>query len=400
MASHLIQGSAPVPTRRELLPDAAIAVVAFAGSIGLLAAGGANGDGSGIDALGVLLTALASLPLVARRFAPLGVFVSTAVASAVLYGVADVAGPPIGPTVALFTLAAAGDGSRARGLFTLAVAATLLAVHVTASGLAHDRFPGAELLFGVLLWGGTWLAGDRARLRRERMAELEERALRAERDAERERRLAAAEERARIARDLHDSAGHAINVILVHAGLGRLRTEHGPEEARAAFETIEEVARETVGEIDQLVGVLREDSTSIEGVNGVEPPPGLAALEALLQRHRDSGLDVTATVAGERRALSPGVDRAAYRILQDALTNAARHGAGAARVEVAFGPSALDLTVANPVLDGRAARPAGGGHGVIGMSERAAALGGSLEAGVRDGRFEVHARLPFAGSAA
>jgi signal transduction histidine kinase len=393
MTSH------PAPARSELRFDAALAVVVFAMSLGLLAAGGTDiAEGGGdVHVLDVLLAALASLPLVARRMAPLAVFVLTAAASAALYGVAEVAGPPVGPTVALYGVAMGGDGSRARTRITLAVVVAMLAVHVTAAGLGDDRFPGAELLFGVLLWGGTWLAGDRARLRRERMAELEERALRAERDAERERRLAAAEERARIARDLHDSAGHAINVILVHAGLGRLRTKEGPEEVREAFETIEEVARETVGEIDQLVGVLREDSSLTNGRNEVEPPPGLAALDALLQRHRAAGLEVAAEVAGERRPLSPGVDRAAYRILQEALTNAARHGSGTARVELAFGPKALDVTVANPVLQREVARPVGGGHGVTGMRERAAGLGGSLDAGARDGHFQVHARLPFAG---
>jgi signal transduction histidine kinase len=224
------------------------------------------------------------------------------------------------------------------------------------------------------------------------MGELEERAARAERDAERERRLAAAEERMRIARDLHDSAGHAINVILVHAGLGRLRTERDPAGARAAFETIEEVARETVGEIDEMVGVLRED----RGDDGaVEPPPGVAALDGLVERHRAAGLDVTTTFRGDRRPLSPAVDRGTYRIVQEALTNAARHGDGRADVEVAFGDRGLELTVANPLPPDRAA-DAVDGHGVVGMRERAALLGGSLQAGARDGRFEVHAQLPFA----
>jgi len=368
----------------------AIAAGAFAATLGLLAAAG-HGD---LDADGVPLAALTALPLVARRVAPLAVFVVTALASAALYGITDVSGPPVGPTIALYTLAMTGTGSRARIRLNLAAVASLLAMHVAAAGLGEGRFPGPELVFGGLLWGGTWLAGDRARLRRERMAELEERALRAERDADRERRLAAAEERARIARDLHDSAGHAINVILVHAGLGRLRASEDPEEARATFETIEKLARETVGEIDQLVRVLREN-----GANGgaeVEPPPGLAALGGLVQQHRDAGLDVTATVTGERRPLSSGVDGATYRILQEALTNAARHGAGSAEVQVAFHPSALDITVANPVARGGPASPPGGGHGLIGMRERAAGLHGSLEAEVRDGRFLVHARLPLA----
>jgi signal transduction histidine kinase len=398
MALHPTARSGPATGRSDLVIDAAIAVVAFAASLGLLAAGDAdlaNADGD-VVALEVLLTALASLPLVARRRAPLAIFLLTAVASIALRAVAAPAGPPIGPTVALFGLALAGDGSRARQRLTLSIVAVTLAAHVAASGFADDRFPGPELLFGVLLWGGTWLAGDRARLRQERMAELEDRALRAERDAERERRLAAAEERMRIARDLHDSAGHAINVILVHAGAGRLQAERDPVAAREAFGTIEEVARETVDDIDKLVGVLRDDASGTQRGDQVEPPPGVAALEALVERHRATGMDVTTTVRGARRPLAPGVDRGAYRILQEALTNAARHGDGSARVEVVFGDGALELLIANPLRPGEAARAGmGGGHGVIGMRERTALLGGSLEAGARDGGFEVRARLPL-----
>src|SRR5829696_4975077 len=249
----------------------------------------------------------------------------------------------------------------------------------------------------VLVWGGAWLAGDRARLRREQIASLEERAERAEREAERERRLAVAEERARIARDLHDSAGHAINVILVHAGLGRIQPDRDPESARAAFETIEQVAGETVGEIDQMVRLLREDAPVAQNGDEVEPPPGLAAFEALVERHRAAGLDVTSTVRGERRPLAPGVDRGAYRILQEALTNAARHGDGSAKVELAFGASALELTVANALRRDRVASATRRGHGIIGMRERASLLGGRLDAGARNGHFQVHAHLPLGG---
>jgi signal transduction histidine kinase len=247
------------------------------------------------------------------------------------------------------------------------------------------------LLAGTLLWGGAWVIGDRFRQRRAHVAELEERALRAERETERERRLAAAEERTRIARDLHDSAGHAINVILVQAGAARLLQEQDPARTRAALETIEEVARETLGEIDQLVRALREDGAAEDGV---EPPPGLAALDALAERHRASGLAVVVRVEGARRRLAPGVDRAAYRILQEALTNAARHGGGSAEVEVAYGLQALELTVANP--SPRGATPADG-HGVVGMRERTALLGGSFEAGADNGVFRIRARLPYNG---
>jgi signal transduction histidine kinase len=384
--------------RKDLLIDAAIAVAVFAASLGLLAVGDPGDTGGDVDALGVLVTALASLPLVARRFAPIGVFVLTALASTLLRSIAEPAGPPIGPTLAIYWMVAGGEESRARTRLMLGLVAAMLVAHVSASGLAEDRFPLLESVFGVLVWGGAWLAGDRTRLRHERMAQLEERALRAEREAERERRLAAAEERTRIARDLHDSAGHAINVILVHAGLGRLRAEKDPAEARQAFETIEEVARETLGEIDQMVRVLRDDASVSHLPNEVEPPPGVAALEGLVERHRAAGMDVTTAIRGERRPLPPGVDTGAYRILQEALTNAARHGKGSAQVQVAFGPTTLDLTVVNPLReDGRAGAAEAGGHGITGMRERAALLGGSLEAGAVNGAYRVHAHVPVTG---
>ena len=400
MASQAAPHLSRAVTRHELLIDAAVAVAVFAAGLALLASGSDFGDQTAdVDGVGVVLTALASLPLAARRRAPLAVFVVTALASSALYAIAAPAGPPVGPTLALYWLAGAGDESPARARLTLGVAGALLAVHVAASGVGAGRFPGVELLFGVLVWGGAWLAGDRARLRRERLAALEERARRAEREAERERRLAAAEERARIARELHDSAGHAINVILVHAGLGRLQAAADETSARAQFEIIEQVARETVGEIDQLVGALREDA-SAEDRRAVEPPPGLAALPGLVARQRSAGLDVTTSVRGDKRALSPGVDRGAFRILQEALTNAARHGTGGARVEVAFEPEALELAVSNPLRRDGSASTTGGGHGVAGMRERAALLGGTLEAGPRGDAFHVRARLPLAGGGA
>jgi signal transduction histidine kinase len=375
------------PSHSELLGDAALAVAVLALSLVLLAAGE---DGS-FTAPGVLLAALSSLPLVARRPAPLGVFALTGVASVALRVVAEPAGPPLGPTVALYFLAAAGLASRAQLRLTLVLAVALLAAHVIAIELQESGFPGTPIAFGILVWGGAWLAGDRARLRHERMAELEQRAVRAEREAERERRLAAAEERSRIARDLHDSAGHAINVILVHAGLGRLRAEHDPS-ARATFETIEDVARQTAADIDQLVGALRVDASETD----VEPPPGLAALETLAERHRAAGLDVAIGVHGDRRPLSPSIDRGAYRILQEALTNAARHGAGSAEIDIGFGAGTLEITVANPVRAADGPGDGRGGHGLVGMRERAALLGGSLETSDGNGRFRVYARLPLA----
>ena len=378
--------------------DAGIAAIVFAASLALLAGGGAaaaDEDVRDLDGLGVALAALASLPLLARRRAPLATFAFTAAASAALNGLGYPPGPPLGPTVALYFLAVSQDDGRARTRVMAATVAALFVVHVAAVGFAEEGFPTVPLLFGALVWGGAWVVGDRVRTRRVRMAELEERALRAEREAERERRLAAAEERTRIARDLHDSAGHAINVILVQAGAARLLSEKDPEKARAALETIEEVARETVEDIDQLVRVLRDDGDSQDPTREVEPPVGLATLDTLVERHRAAGLEVTVGVNGSRRELVPGVDQAAYRLLQEALTNAARHGNGRAEVEVEFGSSALEVNVTNAVPPDTGV--AGSGHGIVGMRERVALLGGTLATGVADGVFRVQARLPYGG---
>jgi signal transduction histidine kinase len=372
--------------RRQLLLDVLIAAAIFGFSLATVGHKAFERSDHDLDFFGVILVALASWPLVARRLAPLPVFATVTVATSVLYGFHYGLGPPIGFALGLFTVAAHRDEQRPR-LWTGTLLASLLVLlgpHVVEGEWAP------ELLLGAVVWAAAWFAGDRARLRRERFHELEERARRTAREAERERRLAAAEERTRIARDLHDSAGHAINVILVQAGAARLLQEQDPERSLKALETIEEVARDTLGEIDQLVRALREDGTG----PAVEPPPGLVALDTLAERYRAAGLPLTVVVEGPRRPLAPGVDQAAYRILQEALTNAARHGRGNADVRVAFGPAALELMVTN------AATPngdAGAGHGIVGMRERASLLGGSLDVGASNGVFRVRARLPYGG---
>jgi signal transduction histidine kinase len=379
--------------RKQVAIDVGVAVAVFGLELALLSAGGDSpSDGRGLDPLGVLLAAFASLPLVARRRAPLAVFAVTAASSAVLNGLGYPPGPPIGPTVALYFLALAPENTQAPRWLAGLVVGALLLVHAGAVGIADDAFPTVPLLYGALVWGGAWVIGDRVRQRRARVAELEEQVWRAERDAERERRLAAAEERTRIARDLHDSAGHAINVILVQAGAARLLARKDPERAQAALETIEEVARETLGEIDQLVRALREDEARADEV---EPPPGLAALDTLAERHRSAGLAIDIRLSGARRQLPPALDQAAYRILQEALTNAARHGDGRAEVDIAYGPSALELSVVNAARED--GPPPGSGHGLVGMRERAALLGGSVETAATDGRFCVRAQLPYGG---
>ena len=383
---------------RRLARDAGIALAVFALTLGMLAGGEFDdeGDVRALDAPGALLAALASLPLAARRRAPLAVFAVTALASSALMLLGYRPGPPVGATVALYFVAATSEAFRPPIRLTAAVVAALFALHVLAFSLGHDEVPGVELLLGAALWGGAWFAGDRKRLRRERLAELEERARRAEREAERERRLAAAEERTRIARDLHDSAGHAINVILVQAGAARLLQNRDPARTQDALETIEQVARETLDEIEQLVRALRDEAPA-DDERRVEPPVGLAALESLVERQRTAGLPVRLTVRGERRALTPATDQAAYRILQEALTNAARHGAGSASVEISFERDRLELTVRNGRNDDAGEDRTNGGHGIVGMRERAALLGGTLEVDAGPRAFTVRARLPYSG---
>jgi signal transduction histidine kinase len=377
--------------RRDRLIDLGIPVVVFALTLLLLAAPETQDSGRGsrdLDALALFLAGLTAAPLVAVRRHPLVAFVLSTAASTFLYALDYPPGPPIGPTVALFFVALAPADTRLKRWGTPAVVVALFLVHVGAYGLAHDTFPDGELLLGTIFWGLTWIIGERTRHRRQRIDALVERARRAEEEAERERKLAAAEERTRIARDLHDSAGHAINVILVQAGAARLLAEKDPRMSREALGTIESVARETLREIDQLVTALREDE------DRAQTPIGLAALDGLLKRHRDAGLHVDLAVGGDRRLLAPATDQAAYRILQESLTNALRHGDGGARVKLVYDDDALEIRVAN---ESRGNVPAPPGHGIVGMRERASLLGGSFSVESMNGLFRVRARLPYSG---
>ncbi len=381
------------PRSGELL-DIVIASCALGGSLALLLHGGIGPSRAGpkLDLLGGALVACAALPLLAWRRAPFAVFVLTAAAGILAAGLGYPLGVLLAATAALYLLAASRDEANSWTRHTSAATVALFVAYLAATAAAQTTFPASELLHTGLAWSVAWFAGERTRLRREHIAELEERALRAERETERERRLAAAEERSRIARDLHDSAGHAISVIALRAGTARLRHHEDPERSRVALEAIEQMARHTVGEIDEIVGSLRAGETPR---GAVEAPPGLASLDALLERHASAGLEVTIGTSGAPRRLGAPVDQATYRILQESLTNAARHGTGSARVELAFGQMGLELTVANPVLATSQARSSGG-HGLVGMRERATLLGGSLAAERLNGRFCLRARLPYA----
>jgi signal transduction histidine kinase len=378
------------PSSRTLL-DVAITAAALGGSLAQLAHGGLAPTRAGrdLDLVGVVVVACSTLPLVAWRRLPLGVFAVTATASVMQASLGYRIDLLFGPTAALYLLASSREEQTPWTLRTTVAVVGLLVAYLVATAAAQVTFPGLDLLHTGLAWAVAWFAGERTRLRREQIVELKERTLRMERDAERERLLAAAEERARIARDLHDSAGHAISVIAIRAGAARLRHDLDPDRSLPALEAIEALARQTAEEIDEIVGKLRAGSS-------VEAPPRLASLDTLIGSHVAAGLDVTLETAGAPRALAGGADQAAYRILQEALTNAARYGAGSAQVALSFDDAAVEITVTNPVRSDGAPR-SGGGHGLIGMRERASLVGGRLAAERANGAFRVSARIPYGG---
>ncbi len=203
---------------------------------------------------------------------------------------------------------------------------------------------------------------------------------------------AAMGERARIARDLHDIVAHHVSAIAVEAETARLTTKRLPKEAGAHFEAIAQTARDALDEMRRLLGVLREDAN---GDSGRVPQPGLAQLDELIETARAAGSTVRLTMSGEATTLPPGIDLCAYRIVQEALSNARRHAPGATvDVEIAYSHDSLALRIRD---DGPG--PADGdldGHGLLGMRERATIAGGTLRAGPSEqGGFAVEAELPL-----
>jgi signal transduction histidine kinase len=282
--------------------------------------------------------------------------------------------------VVVYTAAAHTDGWRMwiAGGMTVALGA---AVAITDP---ESLNVGAVIFFG-LLFGVPWTVGRMVRRRRLRELQLEREKAEAE--------AAIVEERSRIARELHDVVAHAISVIVLQARGGRKVLDEEPAEARQALDAIERTASQALGEMRRLLGLLRESDEEL----ALAPQPTLARLDDLVTRVREAGLPVELTIEGEPGDLPPGVDLSAYRIVQEALTNALKHaGPATAHVTVRYGDGELDLEVAD---DGAGGTSNGGakGHGLTGIRERVAVFGGDVEAGLRpEGGYAVRARLPFA----
>jgi signal transduction histidine kinase len=251
------------------------------------------------------------------------------------------------------------------------------------------RAPG-DVLFLLLVLGGPWLAGLAIRFRREREGVLVRRAVTLEQEQEEKARAAVAEERARIARELHDVVAHALSIMVLQARGGRRAMRTDSAMASEAFDTIEATGTEALAEMRRLVGVLRTDDERL----ALAPQPSLRDLDGLVDQVREAGMPVDVQIRGTPIDLPPGVDLAAYRILQEALTNCLRHApAATASVLVQYEQDGVDLEVTDT---GRAKGGGTGGHGLIGMRERAALYGGTIETGRREGGgFRVRARLPL-----
>jgi signal transduction histidine kinase len=246
----------------------------------------------------------------------------------------------------------------------------------------------------------SWLLGRYVGSRRAYAAELEakNRLLeQAQRDlADR----AVADERLRIARELHDVIAHTMSVVALHAGTGRMIAQDDPAAAQPALATIETATRSALVELRRMMGVLR-GSDGEERMPDLSPAPGLAELDALVAEVVEAGVSVEVRVEGARRALPPGIDLSAYRIVQEALTNVIKHaGQAATRVLIRYDDDAITVEVDNddPSDPKAVAEPAlaGAGHGLVGMRERVALYDGDFVADYRaGGGFHVHARLPY-----
>jgi signal transduction histidine kinase len=324
------------------------------------------------------LAVAATLALIWRRDHPLEV---VAFVTVLMVASPEAGGRPLPFQlgIALYTLAAVG-GTAARpvALTSIVVSAATFVAH----GEAGDG------LVRILFLVAAWLLGDSLRSRRSYLHELEEKAARLERERETEARRAAAEEQARIARELHDVIAHALGVIVVQAGAADDVFDTDPVRARAPIRAIDAAARTALADLRRVLGLLHADYA---------PQPGLDQLEPLVDQVRATGLDVSLRISGARRPLPAAVDLSAYRIVQEALTNVLKHShAEHVDVRVGYGDE-----LAVEVRDDGAAPSNGNGtgNGLIGMQERVALLGGTVEAGSDPGGgYRIAATIPIEGS--
>ncbi|KOG13770.1 sensor histidine kinase [Streptomyces viridochromogenes] len=343
------------------------------------------------DALSLLLITLGAAALVFRRRAPMTVLALTGAASVV----ESVTGDPRAPVamsavIALYTVASTTDRPTTWrvGLLTMTV--------LTGSAMLAGPLPWyAQENLAIFAWTGIGAtAGDAVRSRRAFVAAIRERAERAERTREEEARRRVAEERLRIARDLHDVVAHHIALVNVQAGVASHVMDKRPDQAKEALAHVREASRSALNELRATVGLLRQSG---DPEAPTEPAPGLDRLDELAGTFRSAGLQVEVARADQGTTLPAAVDLAAYRVIQEALTNVRKHAGPEAKAEVSVvrvGPN-VEITILDDGA-GDDETGEGGGHGLLGMRERVTALRGTLTTGPRyGGGFRVHAILPL-----
>jgi signal transduction histidine kinase len=348
------------------------------------------------DLLSGILVCVIVMSLTLRRRMPVPVFgfVLAGCVTLVVLGYVPALGAAVAYLIAVYSVATH------RGLGTsLPVGAFGLAVYIVSMGAERYRF--WQLVSNAVLFVGVWWVGRSLRLRRAYLDELEARARRLERAREADSRAARAEERSRIARELHDVVAHHVSVMTVQAGAARRILHRDPESVQDALATIEQMGRTALGEMRRLVGVLRTEAEPTR--SELSPQPGVGDVSGLVDQLRETGLQVQLWIEGESRSLSPGVDLAAFRLVQEALTNTLKHAGPQARawVRIQYADRQLEIEVEDDGRGlvaglGRTGGSNGNGHGLVGMRERVALYGGDLRIGPRSGGgFEVRARFPL-----
>lgn len=326
-----------------------------------------------LDALGAALLLGQTLPVAWRRRRPVVVWLVVGTATAI-YGIGDFPDTvlDLGPPLAIYTVAA---WCRRRTATLLGV---MTAVVIAASLLGAGDADARDVSFNLLLYALAWILGEAQRARRAAAEDLA--------------RQAVTDERARIASELHDVVAHHVSMMVVQAEGGASVAAADPERAVEAFDAISATGRQAMSEMRRVVGVLRNEGS--EGA--LAPQPGLGTVGDLVEGVRRSGLEVELQLEGRARPLAPGLDLSAYRILQEALTNAVRHAdPRRLTVTVRYDDEAVELEVADDGHGPATDVGAGGGHGLVGMRERVALYGGELRVGTREGGgFAVVARLP------
>jgi signal transduction histidine kinase len=337
-----------------------------------------------------------TLPVAFRRRYPVQAFAISGCALALDLLIAPGPGVSVlAVLVLLYTLAAYRPRRVSVPWLLVSVAGALL---VVALRVPHSIGGLNLVLLALVISSGTalvaWVLGDSMRYRRAYLRELEDRAARLERERGTQAQIAAAAERARIARELHDVIAHNVSVMVVQADGASYALHTEPERADQALAAISQTGRQALAEMRRLLGVLRAGD---EQAN-LAPVPRLSQLRELLDQARDAGMSVSLSLDGAPRPLSEGAELAAYRVVQESLTNTRKHGglAAAAAVGLSYQRDGLLVRVTDDGL-GAAAADDGTGHGLTGMRERVELYGGTVEAGpLRSGGYQVTARLPYA----